>query len=140
MTETNTKKELTLNQESMIKASYMFADKDFEDLFDYQFLFIVNNSNVSVYMKDYIKTIYDRLRRESKLVIESISNEEIYNSTLAMWKTYETITKITDDLVKKVKVDDNTYEEFKHNTSKFDKLVEEINDQMDEVVEFYKGL
>lgn len=140
MTTTNTKKELTLNQESMIKVSYMFADKDFKDLFDYQFLFIVNNSNVSVYMKDYIKTIYDRIHRESKMVIESISNEEIYNSTLAMWKTYETITKITDDLVKKVKVDDNTYEEFQQQTSKFDKLVDEIKDQMEEVVEFYKGL
>lgn len=140
MTTTNTKKELTLNQESMIKVSYMLADKDFKDLFDYQFLFIVNNSKVSVYMKDYIKTIYDRINRESKMVMESISNEEIYNSTLAMWKTYETITKITDDLVKKVKVDDNTYEEFQQQTSKFDKLVEEINDQMEEVVEFYKGL
>lgn len=140
MTTTNTKKELTLNQESMIKVSYMLADKDLKDLFDYQFLFIVNNSKVSVYMKDYIKTIYDRINRESKMVMESISNEEIYNSTLAMWKTYETITKITDDLVKKVKVDDNTYEEFQQQTSKFDKMVEEINDQMEEVVEFYKGL
>lgn len=140
MTITNTKKELTLNQESMIKISYMFEDKEFEDLFDYHFLFIINNTKVSVYMKDYIKTIYKRIRRESKLVMESISNEEIYNSTLAMWKTYETITKITDDLVKKVKVDDNTAEEFLRNTSKFDQLIAEINEQMEEVVEFYKAL
>lgn len=135
-----TKKELTLNQENMIKVSYMFEDKELNDLLDYQFMFIVNNSNINVYIVDYIKTIYNRLRRESKKVVESISNEEIYNSTLAMFKTYETITKITDDLVEKVKVDDNTAEEFKQNISKFEPLIKEMEDKLKEVVEFYKAL
>lgn len=135
-----TKKELTLNQENMIKVSYMFEDKELNDLLDYQFMFIVNNSNINVYIVDYIKTIYNRLRRESKKVIESISNEEIYNSTLAMFKTYETITKITDDLVEKVKVDDNTAEEFKQNISKFEPLIKEMEDKLKEVVKFYKAL
>ena len=135
-----TKKELTLNQENMIKISYMFEDKELNDLLDFQFMFIVNNSNINVYIVDYIKTIYNRLRHESKKVIESISNEEIYNSTLAMFKTYETITKITDDLVEKVKVDDNTAEEFKQNISKFEPLIKEMEDKLKEVVEFYKAL
>ena len=87
-----TKKELALNQENMIKVSYMFADKELGDLLEYQFMFIVNNSNVNVHMIEYIKAIYKRLRRESKMVIESISNEEIYNSTLAMFNTYVKIT------------------------------------------------
>ena len=76
-----TKKELTLNQENMIKVSYMFVDKELGDLLEYQFMFIVNNANVNVHMMEYIQAIYKRLRRESKMVIESISNEEIYNST-----------------------------------------------------------
>jgi len=135
-----TKKELTLNQENMIKVSYMFTDKELGDLLEYQFMFIVNNSNINVHMVEYVKAIYKRLRRESKMVIESISNEEIYNSTLAMFNTYVKITEITDELVEKVKVDEKTTEEFKQNIEKFDPLVKEMDKELKEVVKFYKGL
>lgn len=135
-----TKKELTLNQVNMIKVSYMFADKELGDLLEYQFMFIVNNSNINVHMVEYVKAIYKRLRRESKMVIESISNEEIYNSTLAMFNTYVKITEITDELVEKVKVDEKTTEEFKQNIEKFDPLVKEMDKELKEVVKFYKGL
>ena len=135
-----TKKELTLNQENMIKVSYMFVDKELGDLLEYQFMFIVNNSNINVHMVEYVKAIYKRLRRESKMVIESISNEEIYNSTLAMLNTYVKITEITDELVAKVKVDDKTTEEFKQNIKKFEPLIKDMDKELKEVVEFYKGL
>lgn len=135
-----TKKELTLNQENMIKVSYMFVDKELGDLLEYQFMFIVNNSNINVHMVEYVKSIYKRLRRESKMVIESISNEEIYNSTLAMFNTYVKITEITDELVEKVKVDEKTTEEFKQNIEKFDPLIKEMDKELKEVVKFYKGL
>lgn len=135
-----TKKELTLNQENMIKVSYMFVDKELGDLLEYQFMFIVNNSNINVHMIEYVKAIYKRLRRESKMVIESISNEEIYNSTLAMFNTYVKITEITDELVEKVKVDEKTTEEFKQNIKKFELLVKEMDKELKEVVKFYKGL
>lgn len=135
-----TKKELTLNQENMIKVSYMFVDKELGDLLEYQFMFIVNNSNINVHMVEYVKAIYKRLRRESKMVIESISNEEIYNSTLTMFNTYVKITEITDELVEKVKVDEKTTEEFKQNIEKFDPLIKEMDKELKEVVKFYKGL
>lgn len=135
-----TNKELTLNQENMIKVSYMFVDKELGDLLEYQFMFIVNNTNVNVHMMEYIRAIYKRLRRESKMVIESISNEEIYNSTLAMFNTYVKITEITDELVEKVKVDEKTTEEFKQNIEKFEPLIKDIDKELKEVVEFYKGL
>lgn len=135
-----TKKELTLNQENMIKVSYMFVDKELGDLLEYQFMFIVNNANINVHMVEYVKAIYKRLRRESKMVIESISNEEIYNSTLAMFNTYVKITEITDELVEKVKVDEKTTEEFKQNIEKFDPLIKEMDKELKEVVKFYKGL
>ena len=135
-----TNKELTLNQENMIKVSYMFVDKELGDLLEYQFMFIVNNTNVNVHMMEYIRAIYKRLRRESKMVIESISNEEIYNSTLAMFNTYVKITEITDELVEKVKVDEKTPEEFKQNIEKFEPLIKDIDKELKEVVEFYKGL
>lgn len=135
-----TKKELTLNQENMIKVSYMFVDKELGDLLEYQFMFIVNNSNINVHMVEYVKAIYKRLRRESKMVIESISNEEIYNSTLAMFNTYVKITEITDELVEKVKVDEKTTEEFKQNIEKFEPLIKDMEKELKEVVKFYKGL
>lgn len=135
-----TKKELTLNQENMIKVSYMFVDKELGDLLEYQFMFIVNNANVNVHMMEYIQAIYKRLCRESKMVIESISNEEIYNSTLAMFNTYVKITEITDELVEKVKVDEKTTEEFKQNIEKFEPLIKDMDKELKEVVEFYKGL
>ena len=135
-----TKKELTLNQENMIKVSYMFVDKELGDLLEYQFMFIVNNANVNVHMMEYIKAIYKRLHRESKMVIESISNEEIYNSTLAMFNTYVKIIEITDELVEKVKVDDKTSEEFKQNIKKFEPLIKDMDKELKDVVEFYKGL
>ena len=135
-----TKKELTLNQENMIKVSYMFVDKELGDLLEYQFMFIVNNAKINVHMVEYIKAIYKRLRRESKMVIESISNEEIYNSTLAMFNTYVKITEITDELVEKVKVDDKTAEEFKQNIKKFEPLIKDMDKELKEVVKFYKGL
>ena len=135
-----TKKELTLNQENMIKVSYMFVDKELGDLLEYQFMFIVNNSNINVHMVEYVKAIYKRLRRESKMVIESISNEEIYNSTLAMFNTYVKITEITDELVEKVKVDEKTTEEFKQNIEKFEPLIKDMEKELKEVVKFYKAL
>jgi len=135
-----TKKELTLNQENMIKVSYMFVDKELGDLLEYQFMFIVNNSNINVHMVEYVKAIYKRLRRESKMVIESISNEEIYNSTLAMFNTYVKITEITDELVEKVTVDEKTTEEFKQNIEKFDPLIKDMDKELKEVIKFYKGL
>lgn len=135
-----TNKELTLNQENMIKVSYMFVDKELGDLLEYQFMFIVNNTNVNVHMMEYIRAIYKRLRRESKMVIESITNEEIYISTLAMFNTYVKITEITDELVEKVKVDEKTTEEFKQNIEKFEPLIKDIDKELKEVVEFYKGL
>lgn len=135
-----TKKELTLNQENMIKVSYMFVDKELGDLLEYQFMFIVNNSNINVHMVEYVKAIYKRLRRESKMVIESISNEEIYNSTLAMFNTYVKITEITDELVEKVKVDEKTTKEFKQNIKKFEPLIKDMEKELKEVVKFYKGL
>lgn len=135
-----TKKELTLNQENMIKVSYMFVDKELGDLLEHQFMFIVNNSNINVHMVEYVKAIYKRLRRESKMVIESISNEEIYNSTLAMFNTYVKITEITDELVEKVKVDEKITEEFKQNIEKFEPLIKDMEKELKEVVKFYKGL
>nr|DAT16892.1 MAG TPA: hypothetical protein [Caudoviricetes sp.] len=135
-----TKKELTLNQENMIKVSYMFVDKELGDLLEYQFMFIVNNSNINVHMVEYVKAIYKRLRRESKMVIESISNEEIYNSTLAMFNTYVKITEITDELIEKVTVDEKTTEEFKQNIEKFDPLIKDMDKELKEVIKFYKGL
>lgn len=114
--------------------------KELGDLLEYQFMFIVNNANVNVHMMEYIQAIYKRLRRESKMVIESISNEEIYNSTLAMFNTYVKITEITDELVEKVKVDEKTTEEFKQNIEKFEPLIKDVDKELKEVVEFYKGL
>ena len=57
-----------------------------------------------------------------------------------MFNTYVKITEITDELVEKVKVDEKTTEEFKQNIEKFEPLIKDMDKELKEVVEFYKGL
>ena len=139
MTE-QTKKELTLNQIAMIEIAFGFEDYDLEKILEYQRLYLISKSTASDTVKDYVHSLYQRLRKEAKGLLDCVTFEEVYTRSSRMFKTHEALTEMSKLVWKEVEVTDELNEELVKNDTVFKPLYEAKKQEIKEVLDFYRNL
>lgn len=140
MTE-NTKKELTYDQTNMIRLALCYEDYDMEKYLDESVCTVIAYSHASLYITEYYKYLIDRLKLELKTLLDCISYEEVFVRTNKVFNTYDTIQKLVYNeelgFVRINRIEDEVVKELviKLNTRK-----DELLDDIDELVNFYKSL
>lgn len=137
----NTKKELTYNQINMIQLALCYEDYDMEQYLNESVRTVLAYSHASLYITEYYKYLIDRLKLELKTLLDCVSYEEAFVRTNKVLNTYDTIQKLVFNeelgFVKINQIDDEGVKELviKLNTRK-----EELLDDINELVNFYKSL
>lgn len=139
MTE-QTKKELSLNQINMIEIAFGFEDYDLEKIMEYQRLYILSKSTASDTVKDYVISLYQRLRKEAKGLLDCVTFEEVYINSFKMFKTHETLTKMSELILEEVELTDELKDEIVKSNAVFKPLLEAKKQEVKEVVDFYRSL
>lgn len=139
MTE-QTKKELSLNQINMIEIAFGFEDYDLEKILEYQRLYLISKSTASDTVKDYVHSLYQRLRKEAKGLLDCVTFEEVYTRSLRMFKTHEALTEMSKLVWKEVELTDELKEELVKNDTIFKPLYEAKKQEVREVLDFYRNL
>lgn len=139
MTE-QTKKELSLNQINMIEIAFGFEDYDLEKIMEYQRLYLLSKSTASDTVKDYTISLYQRLRKEAKSLLDCVTFEEVYINSFKMFKTHETLTKMSELIWKEVELTDELKDEIVKSDAVFKPLLEAKKQEVKEVVDFYRSL
>lgn len=137
MTKQNT---LSLNQTNMVQLAYMLNDAEFGKMLDDQCNIVVTYSKANLQIIEYIKALYKRLRREANAVVESISFEEIVDSTNKMFKTHERLMQVNESIIEGIRNDENVKDAFNKHVKELTVYVEERRCEFEEIAEFYKTL
>mgnify|MGYP004583053443 CR=1 FL=1 len=137
----NTKKELTYDQTNMIRLALCYEDYDMEKYLDESVRTVIAYSHASLYITEYYKYLIDRLKLELKTLLDCISYEEVFVRTNKVFNTYDTIQKLVynEDLgfVKINRIEDEGVKEL---VIKLNARKDELLDDIDELVNFYKSL
>lgn len=139
MTEQN-KKELSLNQINMIDIAFGFEDYELEKILEHQRLYLISRSTANDTIKDYVRGLYQRLRKEAKELLDCVTFEEVYTRSLRMFKTHETLTEMSKLIWKEVELTDELKEELLKNDVIFKPLYEAKKQEVREVLDFYRNL
>lgn len=139
MTEQN-KKELSLNQINMIDIAFGFEDYELEKILEHQRLYLISRSTANDTIKDYVRGLYQRLRKEAKELLDCVTFEEVYTRSLRMFKTHETLTEMSKLIWKEVELTDELKEELVKNDTIFKPLYEAKKQEVREVLDFYRNL
>lgn len=138
MTKQNNK--LSLIQTNMVQLAYMLNDAEFGKMLDDQCNIVVTYSKANLQIIEYIKALYKRLRREANAVVETISFEEIVDSTNKMFKTHERLMEVNEEIIEGIKNDENVKDAFNKHVKELTVYVEERRGEFEEIAEFYKSL
>lgn len=139
MTE-QTKKELTLNQIAMIEIAFVFEDYDLEKIMEHQRLYALGKSNVNDTVKDYVLSLSQRLRKEAKGLLDCVTFEEVDKRSLKMFRTHETLTKMSQLIWKEVEITEEMKDEMAKANAVFKPLYEAKKQEVKEVLDFYRSL
>lgn len=89
------KQQLTLNQENMIKLALMYEDYDLEKMLEKLISIGLAHSTASVYIKDYYRNLYKRIRSELKTLLDCVTYEEVFTRSYKVYDTWNTMENIS---------------------------------------------
>lgn len=135
------KQQLTLNQENMIKLALMYEDYDLEKMLEKLISIGLAHSTASVYIKDYYRNLYKRIRSELKTLLDCVTYEEVFTRSYKVYDTWNTMENISTNLeMGFVKINDIDEKEVKELCDQINQRVKEVEKDAEELVNFYKSL
>lgn len=135
------KQQLTLNQENMIKLALMYEDYDLEKMLEKLISIGLAHSTASVYIKDYYRNLYTRIRSELKTLLDCVTYEEVFTRSYKVYDTWNTMENIsTNTEMGFVKINDIDEKEVKELCDQINQRVKEVEKDAEELVNFYKSL
>lgn len=135
------KQQLTLNQENMIKLALMYEDYELEEMLDKLKNIGLAHSTASVYIKDYYRKLYKRIRQELKTLLDCVTYEEVFTRSYKVYDTWNTMENISTNLeMGFVIVTDIDEKEVKELCDQINQRVKEVEEDSEELVNFYKSL
>lgn len=135
------KQQLTLNQENMIKLALMYEDYDLEKMLEKSISIGLAHSTASVYIKDYYRNLYTRIRSELKTLLDCVTYEEVFTRSYKVYDTWNTMENISTNLeMGFVKINDIDEKEVKELCDQINQRVKEVEKDAEELVNFYKSL
>lgn len=135
------KQQLTLNQENMIKLALMYEDYDLEKMLEKLISIGLAHSTASVYIKDYYRNLYTRIRSELKTLLDCVTYEEVFTRSYKVYDTWNTMENISTNLeMGFVKINDIDEKEVKEICDQINQRVKEVEKDAEELVNFYKSL
>lgn len=135
------KQQLTLNQENMIKLALMYEDYDLEKMLEKLISIGLAHSTASVYIKDYYRNLYTRIRSELKTLLDCVTYEEVFTRSYKVYDTWNTMENISTNLeMGFVKINDIDEKEVKELCDQINQRVKEVEKDAEELVNFYKSL
>ncbi|MFC2644565.1 MAG: hypothetical protein ACFNZM_04455 [Veillonella parvula] len=137
----NTKKELTYDQTNMIRLALCYEDYELAKYLDESVRTSIAYSHASLYITEHYKYLIDRLKLELKTLLDCISYEEVFVRTNKVLNTYNTIRELVfNEELGFVKINDIDVEEVKELVIKINERKCELNDDIEELVDFYQSL
>lgn len=135
------KQQLTLNQENMIKLALMYEDYELEKMLEKLISIGLAHSTASLYIKEYYRNLYTRIRSELKTLLDCVTYEEVFTRSYKVYDTWNTMENISTNLeMGFVKIDDIDEKEAKEICEQINQRVKEVEKDADELVNFYKSL
>nr|DAU06685.1 MAG TPA: hypothetical protein [Caudoviricetes sp.] len=135
------KQQLTLNQENMIKLALMYEDYDLEKMLEKLMSIGLAHSTASLYIKEYYRNLYKRIRSELKTLLDCVTYEEVFTRSYKVYDTWNTMENISTNLeMGFVKINDIDEKEVKEICEQINQRVKEVEKDTDELVNFYKSL
>lgn len=135
------KQQLTLNQENMIKLALMYEDYDLEKTLEKLMSIGLAHSTASVYIKEYYRNLYKRIRQELKTLLDCVTYEEVFTRSYKVYDTWNTMENISTNLeMGFVKINDIDEKEVKELCDQINQRVKEVEKDAEELVNFYKSL
>ena len=135
------KQQLTLNQENMIKLALMYEDYDLEKMLEKLISIGLAHSTASVYIKEYYLNLYKRIRQELKTLLDCVTYEEVFTRSYKVYDTWNTMENISTNLeMGFVKINDIDEKEVKELCDQINQRVKEVENDAEELVNFYKSL
>lgn len=135
------KQQLTLNQENMIKLALMYEDYELEEMLEKLKNIGLAHSTASVYIKDYYRNLYKRIRRELETLLDCVTYEEVFTRSYKVYDTWNTMESISTNLeMGFVKINDIDEKEVKELCDQINQRVKEVEKDAEELVNFYKSL
>lgn len=135
------KQQLTLNQENMIKLALMYEDYELEEMLEKLISIGLAYSTASVYIKEYYRNLYKRIRIELETLLDCVTYEEVFTRSYKVYDTWNTMENISTNLeMGFVKVNDIDEKEVKELCDKINQRVKEVEKDAEELVNFYKSL
>lgn len=135
------KQQLTLNQENMIKLALMYEDYELEKMLEKLISIGLAHSTASLYIKEYYRNLYTRIRSELKSLLDCVTYEEVFTRSYKVYDTWNTMENISTNLeMGFVKIDDIDEKEAKEICEQINQRVKEVEKDADELVNFYKSL
>lgn len=137
----NTKKELTYDQTNTIRLALCYEDYELAKYLDESVRTSIAYSHASLYITEHYKYLIDRLKLELKTLLDCISYEEVFVRTNKVLNTYNTIRELVfNEELGFVKINDIDVEEVKELVIKINERKCELNDDIEELVDFYQSL
>ncbi len=135
------KQQLTLNQENMIKLALMYEDYELEEMLEKLISIGLAYSTASVYIKEYYRNLYKRIRIELETLLDCVTYEEVFTRSYKVYDTWNTMENISTNLeMGFVKVNDIDEKEVKELCDRINQRVKEVEKDAEELVNFYKSL
>lgn len=135
------KQQLTLNQENMIKLALMYEDYELEKMLEKLISIGLAHSTSSLYIKEYYRNLYTRIRSELKTLLDCVTYEEVFTRSYKVYDTWNAMEKISTNLeMGFVKINDIDEKEAKEICEQINQRVKEVEKDADELVNFYKSL
>lgn len=135
------KQQLTLNQENMIKLALMYEDYELEEMLEKLMNIGLAHSTASLYIKDYYRNLYTRIRSELKTLLDCVTYEEVFTRSYKVYDTWNTMENISTNLeMGFVKINDIDEKEVKELCDQINQRAKEVEKDSEELVNFYKSL
>ena len=135
------KQQLTLNQENMIKLALMYEDYELEEMLEKLISIGLAYSTASVYIKEYYRNLYKRIRIKLETLLDCVTYEEVFTRSYKVYDTWNTMENISTNLeMGFVKVNDIDEKEVKELCDRINQRVKEVEKDAEELVNFYKSL
>lgn len=135
------KQQLTLNQENMIKLALMYEDYELEKMLEKLISIGLAHSTASLYIKEYYRNLYTRIRSELKTLLDCVTYEEVFTRSYKVYDTWNTMENISTNLeMGFVKINDIDEKEVKEICEQINQRIKEVEKDADELVNFYKSL
>lgn len=135
------KQQLTLNQETMIKLALMYEDYELEEMLEKLISIGLAYSTASVYIKDYYRNLYKRIRRELEALLDCVTYEEVFTRSYKVYDTWNTMENISNNLeMGFAPVTDIDETEVKELCDRITQRCMEVEKDSEELVNFYKSL